>query len=207
VVGLLFCFRGYLAMRVIIPIWGAFAGFFFGAGLVASLGGEGFLSTALGWIVGAVVAVVFGALAYLYYEVSVLLTMGAVGFALGTSAMVALGVTWSWVIILVGVISGALVAVLAIFADLPMILLSFLTALAGASTTVLGLMLLSGVVTVGDLESSSTTQRLQDDWWWYPIYLVLAIGGMIAQARSTRRLQGTLRDNWTETGGRQIRTA
>ena len=33
-VGALFAFRGYFAMRVIIPIWGAFAGFMLGAGLV-----------------------------------------------------------------------------------------------------------------------------------------------------------------------------
>jgi len=26
-VGALFCFRGYLTMRLVIPVWGAFAGF------------------------------------------------------------------------------------------------------------------------------------------------------------------------------------
>ena len=54
--GLVFCFRGYMAMRVVIPIWGAFTGFMLGAGLVANLGNEGFLVSALGWVVGAVLA-------------------------------------------------------------------------------------------------------------------------------------------------------
>lgn len=105
VVGVAFCFRGYLAMRVIIPIWGAFSGFMLGAGLVASLAGEGFLASLLGWLVGLGVAVVFGALAYLYYEISVFIAMSAIGFALGTAAMVALGVRWSWLIVLVGVVA------------------------------------------------------------------------------------------------------
>ena len=56
--GAVFCFRGYLAMRIIIPLWGAFAGFMLGAGIVS--GADGFLGSALGWIVGIVLAVVFG---------------------------------------------------------------------------------------------------------------------------------------------------
>lgn len=94
-VGAAFCVRGYLAMRLIIPIWGAFAGFMFGAGIVASFTDEGFLGTALGWVVGIALAVLFAFVAYLYYEVSVFIAMAAVGFAIGTSVMVALGVSWS----------------------------------------------------------------------------------------------------------------
>ncbi len=41
---------GWLMLRIIIPIWGAFAGFVFGAGLVASFADESFLGTApAGW--------------------------------------------------------------------------------------------------------------------------------------------------------------
>ena len=69
--GAVFCFRGYLAMRIIIPLWGAFAGFMLGAGIVAT--DAGFLATALGWIVGLAVALLFGLLAYLYDEVAVVL--------------------------------------------------------------------------------------------------------------------------------------
>ncbi len=39
-IGAVFCFRGYFAMRIIIPIWGAFAGFVLGAGVVTA-GGDG----------------------------------------------------------------------------------------------------------------------------------------------------------------------
>lgn len=205
-IGAAFCFRGYLAMRVIIPVWGAFAGLIFGAGLVASLTDEGFLASVLGWLVGLVVALLFGALAYLYYEVSVLIAMSAIGFSLGTAAMVAVGVEWSWLIILAGVIVGAVLAMLAIVADLPMALLTILTAMAGATAIVVGVMLLFGVVSLGDFGSAATTVTLHDDWWWYVLYVGLAIAGIVAQYRETARMRGSLRASWSESGGRQMRT-
>ena len=50
--GALFCFRGFIALRVMIPIWGTFAGFMLGAGLIAGTGDAGFLGTGLAWRVG-----------------------------------------------------------------------------------------------------------------------------------------------------------
>lgn len=205
--GLLFCFWGYYAMRVVIPIWGAFTGFMTGAGLVASFTDEGFLASVLGWIVGVVLGLIFGLLAYLYYEVAVLIAMSAIGFAVGTSIMVALGVTWDWLIVLVGVAVGLLLALIAIIGDLPMALLAVLTALGGASAVVTGIMLLFGVVSTDDFDSAATTETIQDDWWWYAIYLGLAIAGIIAQVRSTTRLRASLRATWAESGGRELRSA
>jgi hypothetical protein len=207
VVGALFCFRGYVAMRIIIPMWGAFGGFMLGAGFVDAASDDGFLRTVLGWIVGIAVAFVFALIAYLYYEVSVVLAMAAVGFALGTSAMVALGVSWSWLIVLVGVVAGAALAVVAIVADLPVFLLTLLTALAGASTAVFGLMLLFGVIDTADLDSAITTERLDDDWWWYAVYAAVAIAGIVVQVRYTERLRTTLREQWIADGGREMRTS
>jgi len=206
VVGLLFCFRGYLAMRVVIPIWGAFAGFMLGAGLIDSFTGDGFLGSVLGWVVGIALGALFALLAYLYYEISVVIAMAAIGFTLGASLMVALGVTWSWVIVIVGLAVGVLLAILAIVGDLPMVLLTVLTALAGASATVTGLMLLFGVISLEDFDSAATTQSLNDDWWWFAIYAGLALAGIIAQIRSTTGLRATLRASWAESGGRHIST-
>jgi hypothetical protein len=207
VIGALFCFRGYLAMRAIIPAWGAFAGFMLGAGLVASFADESFLASAAAWLVGFGVAILFGALAYLYYEISVLLAMASIGFALGTGAMVALGVSWSWLIVLVGVAVGTLLAVIAIAGDLPMALLTLLTASAGATAMVAGVLILIGEIAVNDLTSETTTQTIGDDWWWYAIYLALVIAGIVAQLQSGARLRGSLRESWEDSGGRQLRPA
>lgn len=58
------CFRGYAALRAMIAVWGAFAGFVLGASLVAGATGEGLLASGLAWAVGVAVAVAFGLLAY-----------------------------------------------------------------------------------------------------------------------------------------------
>jgi hypothetical protein len=206
-IGALFCFSGWLMLRIIIPIWGAFAGFFLGAGLVASINDEGFLATVLGWAVGAAVAVLFGLLAYLYYEVSVIIAMGAIGFSISTAVLVALGVTWSWLIILAGLALATLLAIVAIVGNLPMVILTVLSAFAGAGTIVAGAMLLFGVVDLAEFGSVATTERLEDDWWWYAIYLGLAIAGIVTQIRAMDRLGGSLRESWAESGGRELRNA
>ncbi len=192
--GAVFCFRGYLAMRIVIPLWGAFAGFMLGAGVVS--GDAGFLGNLLGWLVGFAVAVVFGLIAYLYYEVAVLIGMMAIGFVLGTSLMVALGVTWNWVIVLSGVVLAVLLSAVAILGDLPMVLLTILTAFAGATTIVGGLMLVFGAVDLGEFDSAATTESL-NDWWWSAIGIALAVLGLVAQFTDTERRRTTMREAWS----------
>ncbi len=204
-VGALFAFRGYLAMRVVIPVWGALAGFVLGAGFVSNLASERFLASAASWLVGLLVAILFGLLAYLYYEVSVVLAMSAIGFALGTSLMVAIGVTWSWLIVVIGVIAGVLLAVAAIVGNLPMVLLTVLTAMAGSSAIVAGVMMVTGTITDADLTRAATTERINDDWWWYLLYVAIAITGVVVQLRDTDRRMQSLRSSWAEDGGRELR--
>jgi hypothetical protein len=93
---------GQFVLRLVIPIWGFVAGFAFGAGIVADLADERFLGTVLGWVLGLVFAVIFAVLAYLYYYVAIVLAMGAAGFAIGSGIVVAFGISWNWVAVLVG---------------------------------------------------------------------------------------------------------
>lgn len=204
-IGALFVFRGYLAMRVIIPIWGAFAGFVFGASLVTTFTDERFLRNLAGWILGLVFALVFAALAYLYYEVSVIIVMASIGFTLGATAMVALDVTWSWVVILVGVIAAVLLAFVAIAANLPTALLLVLTALAGSSAVVLGIMLLVGKAETAQFETRVLVESIEDEWWWWAIYAVIAIAGIIVQIRVVESLRASLRETWADAGGKELR--
>ncbi len=192
--GAVFCFRGYLAMRLVIPLWGAFAGFMLGAGIVS--GDAGFLGNALGWFIGFGLAIVFGVIAYLYYEVSVIIGMMAIGFVLGTGVMVAFGVTWSWLIVLSGVILAVVLSVVAILGELPMVLLTVLTALAGASTMVGGLMLLFGTVDVDQFDIGITTEHLADNPWWFAAFGGLVVAGIIAQLTDVDRRRESLRQAW-----------
>lgn len=59
----------------------------------------------------------------------------------------------------------AVLAVVAILGDMPMVLLTVLTALAGATVVTTGLMLLVGAVDTTDFDSGATTQDVNDDGW------------------------------------------
>lgn len=194
--GLLFCYAGFLAFRLVIPLWGGFVGFAFGAGLIASAADDGFLRTALGWLVGLGVALVFALLAYLYYEVAVVVAMGSIGFALGTSLMVAFDISWTWLVILAGVVLGVLLAAAAIAVDLPMVILVVLGALGGASAVTAGMMLLTGAVDTVDFTDDAATEQVDAGWWWYVVYGALAITGMLSQLRAAGELRRSTRESW-----------
>ncbi|MDH6281924.1 DUF4203 domain-containing protein [Prescottella agglutinans] len=206
VVGAVFCFRGVPAMRFVIALWGAFAGLNLGAGLVSAITGDSYLGTALGWMVGILVAVLFSVLAYLYYAVAVTLMMASVGFALGTAATVAVGVTWDWVIVTVGVILGVALAVLTLAVDLPAALLVVVSVLGGAVAIVGGAMLLTGVIDTADFDDTSITETVGDGWWWYALYLVLVVAGVIAQLRMLGQ-ERSLRDQWQPSNAEPAQSA
>jgi predicted outer membrane lipoprotein len=194
-VGLVFCYQGYLALRIVIAVWGGFVGFALGASVGRD--DQGILGTALSWILGLVLALAFAALAYLFYEVSIALAMASIGFVLGTSLLVALGVNWSWLIVLSGMALGIALAFVALVGELPTVLLIVLSAMAGASVIVAGVMLLSGALDSDDItRSSQITDELHDDWYWYVMYLALAISGIIVQLRDKSRRDATMREVW-----------
>ncbi len=197
--GALFCFRGHLAFRIVIPIWGAFVGFSVGAGIVAGIGGSGFLTTGLGWLVGIAVAILFAALAYLYYAVSVVIAMASIGFMIGASVMGAIGVSWTWVVVVVGVAVGLLLAYTAIVANLPMVLLVVLSALAGASAITTGVLLLVGTLKSSDLTDNSVTTHTGSTGTLI-LYAVLVIAGIVVQSRDLGRMSASMRESWETRG-------
>jgi hypothetical protein len=193
-VGALLCFRGYVTMRVIISLFGAFVGFLLGAGLVAGVTDSGFGQLALSWLVGIVGAVLFGVLAYFSYQIAVVIGMAGIGFAIGTTVMAAVGVGSQVAIVVVGLLAGALLAVIAIATDLPAVILVVLTALAGASVTVAGVMLIAGTIGINRLTAEGVGAEMSRGWWWYVLYGGLALLGIIAQLRS--RGSRTMRQQW-----------
>jgi len=196
IAGAVFCFDGYKAFRIVIPIWGAFAGFAFGAGLVSALTGDAVLAKPLGWIVGILIALVFALLAYLYYAFAVVLAMTSLGFLLGTTLMTALGVEWQWLIVLVALAVAAAAAVLAIVTNMPRILLILVSALGGATAIVAGAMLLFGNLESDDLNHETVTSAIDDSAWWWLAYFLLAVVGIATQLATSAREDAAVRAAW-----------
>ena len=197
--GLVFCFSGYLWLRIVLCIWGAFVGFAFGAGLIAGLGGDRFLGEVLGWVVGLAFALLFAALAYAYFAFAVVIAMTSVGFAIGAGLVVVLGVDWSWVAVTVGVLVGAIVCVASILVNLPAVVLTTLSAIGGAIAVVAGLMLVTGAMDSADFTRDAFADRVHDDWWWYVVFVALALVGTISQMRDASAVRRNVRAGWAST--------
>lgn len=189
-------FAGQFVLRLVIPVWGFFAGFAFGAGLVADLADERFLGTVLGWVLGLVFAVVFAVFAYLYYYVAVVLAMGAFGFAIGSGLVVALGIDWNWLAVLVGTVVGVIVGLVAVLGDMPMIVLVVFSSIAGAVGVVGGVMLLVGSLNSADFTRGDFTDTVENGWAWSLLLLVLAFVGILNQARQRVLMRRTVYQTW-----------
>ncbi|WP_146847794.1 DUF4203 domain-containing protein [Cellulomonas terrae] len=196
VAGGVMLFAGQFVLRLVLPIWGFFAGFAFGAALFAGLADESFLGTALGWVTGFVFAVIFAVLAYLYYAVAVILAMAAFGYAIGAGLVVALGIDWSWVAVLSGVALGAIFGIVSVVGNMPMVVLAVASSLAGAVSVVAGVMLLVGTLNSADLEDGSFSSAVDASWVWYLLLLVLAVIGFVAQTRARVAARRSIDEAW-----------
>ena len=189
-------FAGQLVLRLALPIWGFFVGFAFGAGLVAGLADERFLGTVLGWVLGLVFALLFAVFAYLYFAVAVILALAAFGFAIGSGLVVALGIDWNWLAVLVGVAVGAAIGLMSVFANMPMIVLVVFSSVAGAVGVVAGLMLLVGKLDSADFTKGAFTDAVKDSWGWYVLLLVLAFIGIFTQAMQRAIMRQPINEVW-----------
>jgi hypothetical protein len=85
--------------------------------------------------------------------------------------------------------------------------LMVLTALGGATTIVTGVMLVAGTVNLDDFDNGITTkQLLHDHPWWYALFGALLVAGIVAQIAFRDKVARSLREAWTDAGGRQLRT-
>lgn len=187
---------GRFVLRLMLPIWGFFAGFAFGAGLVSAFADERFLGTVLGWVLGLVFAVIFAVFAYLYYYVAIVLAMGAAGFAIGSGLVVALGISWNWVAVLVGLALGVVLGLVAVFANVPMIVLVVVGSIAGAVGVTGGLMLLVGSLDSASFSRGDFTDTVSGSFGWSLLLLVLAVGGILIQAMQRALMRHSVSETW-----------
>jgi hypothetical protein len=182
---LAFAFLGYRFFLVLLPIWGFLAGFAIGANVVASLFGEGFLATITGWGIGFVLALVCAVLAYFFWYAAVVILAGSVGYALGGSALAALGIDPGFLTVLAGLALGAVFLIGALVLNVPKYVIVVLTGLGGAAGIVLGAALVVGRVPVSSLGSAGLLGSvIHDSLLWAGTWAILAIAGMIVQLRT-----------------------
>ena len=190
--GLVFCFLGYSAARVVLGLWGAVIGYLAGALLYVALSqwlGGGWVSAVPEWVFSVVLALVMAWLSFAFYAIGVLLSMGAVGWSLGQMAAHGMHLP-AWMTIALALVLAAGLVVVGWTMNLPRFLLILITAVVGAAGVVDGVQLIMGNrmpwVDEGFWRLQTNTAVL-----WGVGYLVLMLAGIFFQSRQASG--GTLR--------------
>ena len=193
--GLAICFFGLRFWFILLPAFGAIVGFFVGAGVMQEVFGQGFLSTAVSWIVGLVVALVFAALSYFVWYAGAIIAAGAVGASLFTGVLQAIiNEPWGIVHFIVALAGAVIFGLGALLLNLPIYIVIVNSALAGASLTIAGLLTILGPIEITELANGATVAVINESrlgnasWLWTLAWLALVILGVIYQLRSVAEI-------------------
>ncbi len=191
--GLVFCFIGYTAARVVLAVWGALVGFVAGGmlylWLLQRFSGP-VMATIPWWAVSIAVALVLAWLSFAFYTVAVLVSMGAVGWGLGQLLVGAVGIP-PWLSFATGLIVAAGLVMVGWTLNLPKVLLVVLTACVGAGGVLDGVQLMLGH-RLAWFDQMGWKTDLPTHAAWTIAFAVLAIAGMFFQFRQNS--EDNLRD-------------
>lgn len=190
-VGLAFTFAGYKFMRILLPLWGFFAGLVLGASGVQGILGTSFLADAVGITVGLFVGLLFAALAYFFYSFAVILLGAQAGFVLGSGFILLIGFNEGLISWLVGFVLAVIFAFAFAILKMPKLILVVLSAFGGAMGVVYGLLVLFGQVDMGSGLASAkpfVDNSFLLGLFWF-VLAVLGVASQYAQGKGT---------NWNE---------
>ena len=165
-IGALFCFVGYRFFRILIVIWGFFAGFNLGTAAMTALFNNAFLQTTTGIVLGLVIGLVFAVLAYFFYYFAVVLLGATAGYDLGSGFIGAIGLNNpGFIAVVVGVVLAVLFAFIILILNLPKLLILVFTALGGAVAMLAGLLILLGQAKVTYLQFGDAVALVRASWF------------------------------------------
>ena len=179
--GLALCCAGYLFFVALLPVLGFFSGFLVTAESIQELFGGGFLATVSSWVMGFVVGIVFAVAAYFFYYAAVAILAGMVGYELAVGVMAGLGVSSGVLLFLVGLGLAIVFVAAVIFLNVPKALIVVLTAGAGASMILTGVLLAFGRIPLAALDWGVVGAFVRASWLWFLIYVLLMGIGIVAQ--------------------------
>ena len=201
IVGALFCFAGYRFFRILITIWGFFAGFNLGTAAMTALFNNAFLGTTTGIVLGIVIGLVFAALAYFFYYFAVVLLGATAGYDLGSGFIGAIGLNNpGFIAVIVGVALAVVFALVILLFNLPKLLIMVFTALGGAVAMLAGLLILLGQVKTAYLQYGDAVALVRASWFWTIVAIVIAVVGFLAQWRTNQEYTMV----WSESSTSQV---
>lgn len=182
--GAVLLLAGYRFGRIIIPLWGFFAGFTLGASVASDALGNAFVDTTTGIVIGLVLGLVFALFAYFFYSLAVILLGATIGYWIGSSFITILGIDKGFLSVTIGIIVGAVFGIFAIAMNAPKYFLIGLTSLGGAVAIVGGVLLLFNRIELDAFSYNTASATIGDSGFWIIVTLVLFVVGLLVQIKS-----------------------
>lgn len=188
---------GYVAFRIVLPIIGFVFGLWLGGDVVTALFGGGFLSTSLGVILGFFMGLGFALIAYFAYYLAVILFGIASGYALGAGFMILLGFDSGIFTFMAGIVVAAFVGVLFMAFNLPKLYIMAITAFAGASAMIAGVLALFGQIPPSQLGLQFVNAYIDQSWFWIIVWVVIGVFGLFIQFASIEAVDEMLPEDYS----------
>lgn len=189
-VGIISSVAGYKLFKIILPIWGFFAGFAVGSGLIAMILGDGFLATAIAWSVALFTGLIFAVFSYFFYYIGIVIVGAAFGVALGTGLMFGIGFDPGLLVTVVAIVSGLLFAILSVIFNFQKYIVVFITSVLGASAVIGGVLVMLDKVTIDSIGSGNFIYPvISESFFWALIWFVLLVAGIVAQSRTSQNTE------------------
>lgn len=194
--GTVLTFSGYRLFLFLLPIWGFFFGLALGAQSMQALFGTGFLATVTSWVVGFIVAVIFAVLSYMFYFFAVALVAGSLGYSLTVGLLTYFGLNMNFLVWLIGIVAAVVLIAITLIFNLQKWVIIIATSLLGAAT-VIGTFVLLFNPTSNFMENPIQS-ALSTSWLLALVFLVMAIFGIVVQARQNRSYTIESYNRWSE---------
>ncbi len=188
-IGMALVFSGYRIARILIPIWGFFAGFIIGSAGIADALNRGFVSSTMAVIVGLIIGLLFALLAYFFFSISIVLLSASLGYWVGTGLFTMLGLPKGFLSATIGILVGAMLAIVAIAINAPKYYLIVVTGVGGALATATGLLIMLNKESLDSLSYASSTKNVAMPVLWIVVTVVLAIVGIGYQIQASRNYE------------------
>jgi len=182
-IGLAWAFYGLKLFTILLPLWAFFFGLVAGAQWGADIFGQGFFATVLSWGIGLVFGVVLAAISFFWYYAAIVILGGAVGYALGVGFFEWLGFDPGFLIIVIGLIVGAVFAVATFALGVPILLVMVFSAFSGAAAVVNGVLIFLGQIKLADLQQGIFGSLLSNGWIGLIAFIVLGAAALFWQIR------------------------
>ena len=184
VIGAAWAFYGLKLFTILLPIWAFFFGLLAGAQWGPDIFGQsGIFTTVLSWGIGLIFGLVLAAIAFFWYYAAIVILGGAVGYALGVGFFEYFGFETGPIIVIIGLIVGALFAIGTFVLGVPVILVMVFSAFSGAAAVVNGVLILLGTIKLDTLDTGIFGSLLTNGVVGIVAFLVLGAVALYWQIR------------------------